>query len=126
MGKKRQPRTDPAPGTDRPAVTADRFVRLYRLVQLLGSAAQNRESLARRLSVDIRGFYRDLDLLRKAGVPVALNDGCYTLSEKVEMALARLPFPDPHLTFGDARLLAKGRTKTHKQLKAQLDQILPG
>ena len=126
MGKQRRSRTAPAPAADRPAVTADRFVRLYRLVQILARAPQTREALARRLSVDVRGFYRDLDLLRKAGVPLTLNDGRYSLSESVEMALARLPFPDPHLTLGDARLLAKGRTKTHSSLKAQINQILPG
>jgi predicted DNA-binding transcriptional regulator YafY len=125
MAKQRRARTDPSPGTDRPAVTADRFARLYRLVQLLGNAPQNREVIARRLSVDIRGFYRDLDLLRKAGVLVSLSDGRYTLSEKVDLALSRLPFPDAHLTLGDARLLAKGRTKTHQQLQAQIKQILP-
>jgi hypothetical protein len=125
MGKLRRSRTDPSSGGERPAVTADRFVRLYRLVQLLGNAPQNREALARRLSLDVRGFYRDLDLLRKAGVPVGLSDGRYSLAENVEIALARLPFPDPHLTLGDARVLAKGRTKTHQQLKAQMNELVP-
>jgi HTH domain len=124
MGKQRPSRPAAAP-PERAAVTAERFVRLYRLVRLLAKARQTREGLARKLNVDVRGFYRDLDLLRKAGVPIALSQGRYTLSESVEPALARLPFPDPHLTLGDARLLAKGRTKTHQYLKAQINAILP-
>jgi hypothetical protein len=125
MGKHRRSRSDPTPPADRPAVTPDRFVRLYRLVAILGHAGQNRETLARRLGVDIRGFYRDLDLLRKAGVSVTLREGRYSLTDNVEAALDRLPFPDPHLTLGDARLLAKGRAKPHQQLKAQIKQFIP-
>jgi hypothetical protein len=125
MGKQRRSRTDSSSRVERPAVTADRFMRLYLLVQLLGKGPLNREVLARRLSVDVRGFYRDLDLLRKAGVSVALLDGRYALSENVAVALARLPFPDPHLSLGDARVLAKGRTKSHQQLKAQIGEIVP-
>ena len=125
MGKHRRSRSDTAPVADRPAVTADRFVRLYRLVQALGHAAQSRETLARRLGVEIRGFYRDLDLLRKAGVSVALNEGRYSLADNLAAALDRLPFPDPHFTLGDARHLAKGGTKTHQQLRAQIKQIIP-
>src|SRR5258708_7406299 len=98
MGKQRRTRSNTAHQVARPAVTAERFVRLYRLLQMLAIAAQTREALARRLHLDIRGFYRDLDLLRKAGIPIALSDGRCELSEKVDMALARLPFPDPHLT----------------------------
>ena len=50
-------------------VTADRAARLYRLLQLLSRGPQPRATLIRRLRLNIRGFYRDLDLLRKAGVP---------------------------------------------------------
>ena len=125
MGKHRRSRADRAPAADRPAVTPDRFVRLYRLVKILGHAAQNRETLARRLGVDIRGFYRDLDLLRKAGIAFTLSDGRYSLGGAVADALDRVPFPDPHLTLGDARLLAKGRAKTNQMLKAQIKQLIP-
>jgi HTH domain len=125
MGKQRRSRSHAGPAADRAAVTPERFVRLYRLVQILASAPQSRQALAKRLSVDIRGFYRDLDVIRKAGVPISLSAGRYSLSEAVATALGRLPFPDPHLTLGDARTLAKGRTKTHQQLKAQINAIVP-
>jgi predicted DNA-binding transcriptional regulator YafY len=126
MGKQRRSGPAPVPIRDRAAVTAERFVRLYRLVRIIGTAPQTREVLARKLNVDIRGFYRDLDLLRKVGVAVSLIGGRYSLTESLETSFARLPFPDPHLTVGDARLLAKGRTKTHQQLKAQIQQLIPG
>jgi predicted DNA-binding transcriptional regulator YafY len=125
MGKQRRSRPRRGPAADRSAVTPERFVRLYRLIQILGKTPQDRRALAKRLRVDIRGFYRDLDVVRKAGVPIDLSAGRYSLSESVATALARLPFPDPHLTLGDARSLAKGRTKTHQQLKAHISAIIP-
>jgi DNA binding protein with HTH domain len=125
MVKQRRSRSKAANQVERPAVTPERFARLYLLVQILANSSKTRDFLARRLSVDIRGFYRDLDLLRKAGVPITLADSRYGLAETLEDALSRIPFPDPHLTLGDARLLAKGRTKSHQQLKAQIDQIIP-
>ncbi len=125
MVKQPRSRSKAAPQIERPAVTPERFARLYLLVEILANASKTRDFLARRLNVDIRGFYRDLDLLRKAGVPITLTEGRYGLAEKLDDALSRIPFPDPHLTLGDARQLAKGRTKTHQQLKAQIDQAIP-
>jgi hypothetical protein len=125
MAKQRRSRPRSAKAADRSAVTPERFIRLYRLVQILAKAPEDRHALARQLRVDIRGFYRDLDVVRKAGVPISLSAGRYSLSESAATALARLPFPDPHLTLGDARTLSKGRTKTHQQLKAQITAIIP-
>jgi hypothetical protein len=118
-------RTPAAPAPDLSGVTAERFTRLYRLVQLLASGPQPRTALARRLRLDVRGFYRDLELLRAAGVPVTLSEGRYGLEGKAGDALARLPFPDPHLTLGDALVLARGRTAAHKKLKDHLDLVVP-
>ena len=114
--------------TTRPAalartVTAERAARLYRLLQLLGKGPQSREALTRRLRLDVRGFYRDLELLRASGIDVPLREGRYTLQEKVDQATARLPFPDPRLTLGEASQLAKGRTLAHRKLKEQIAQI---
>jgi hypothetical protein len=106
------------------AVTADRSARLCRLLRFLGGGARTRDALARHLGLDVRGFYRDLELLRDAGIPVALEEKRYTLGENVETAIARLPFPDPHLTLGEAKQLAKGRTAAHTKLKGQIEQII--
>ena len=36
----------------------------------------------------------------------------------------RLPFPDPRLTLGEVRRLARGRTSTHRALQRQVDRLL--
>lgn len=119
-------RKSPAqPITPAATVTADRFVRLYRMVKLLAGGAQTRENLTRRLRLDVRGFYRDLDLLRTSGVSIALVGGRYTLEQDVEEALALLPFPDPRLTLGAAKTLAKGRSSAHRALAETIARILP-
>ena len=59
------------------------------MVTTLGHAAHNRETLARRLGLDIRGFYRDLDLLRKAGVSVTLTEGRYSLAANLAALVGR-------------------------------------
>jgi predicted DNA-binding transcriptional regulator YafY len=104
-------------------VTAERAARLYKLLQLLGTGPQSRETLIGELSLDVRGFYRDLEVLRAAGIPVALRNRNYVLEETAAKAVVKLPFPDPRLTLGEAQLLARGRTASHRKLKQQLDQI---
>jgi predicted DNA-binding transcriptional regulator YafY len=123
MAKKRKTPAKPAPVAA--SVTPERFVRLYRMVRLLAGSPQTRESIARRLRLDVRGFYRDLDLLRSAGVSVTLEAGRYTLGQKEDDALALLPFPDPRLTLGAARTLAKGRSQAHRTLAETINRALP-
>jgi predicted DNA-binding transcriptional regulator YafY len=105
-------------------VTAKRAARLYQLLQLLGTGPQTRAALMRRLRVDVRGFYRDLVLLRKATITVRLEKGRYTLQEPVQAVVGKLPFPDPGLSFAEALQLAKGRTRAHHKLKEQIRQII--
>ena len=106
-------------------VTPDRFVRLYRMVTLLASSPQSRETLTRLLRLDVRGFYRDLEVLRTSGVSISLALGRYTLDGDADDALARLPFPDPRLTLGAARTLAKGRSAFHRALAETIARIVP-
>src|SRR5271165_1700905 len=112
MARKRQAPTQP----EHSGVTAERFSRLYRLIDLLGAGTGSREMLARRLRLDVRGFYRDLELLRAAGIGVSVVGGRYRLDADRADALARLPFPDPRLTLGEVRALAKGRGVVHRRL----------
>lgn len=105
------------------AVTAERAMRLFRLLQLLGEGAQSRATLLRRLKVGMRGFYRDLKTLRSVNIAIDLVKGKYLLEEEVGQAIERLPFPDPNLSLGEARLLARGRTKAHRKLRDLLEQI---
>ena len=66
------------PDSEQKSVTADRAARLYRLVQFLGSGPKTREALRRKLKLDTRGFYRDLEFLRAAGITVDLDRQRYS------------------------------------------------
>ena len=76
--------------TDARGVTPERAARLNRLLQLLGTGPQTRGILTRRLRLDVRGFYRDLEVLRAAGIAIALRNRRYFLDEPVNTARAAL------------------------------------
>ncbi len=112
------------PASSSSTVTADRAARLCRLLTLLGQGPQTRATLTRRLKLGIRGFYRDLEVFRLVRVRVDLSNGRYVLKTPLAQAIDRLPFPDPGLTLGEARLLARGGTRANKKIKRQLGEIL--
>jgi predicted DNA-binding transcriptional regulator YafY len=120
MAKKRRLR----PSDAARAVTAERAARLHRLLTLLASGSQTRDGLRRQLKMDVRSFYRDLELLRTAGIMVPLRQGHYSLSVNAEAAYRQLPFPDPHLTLGEAVQLARGSSPAHRKLKKLISQIV--
>jgi hypothetical protein len=105
-------------------VTPERAGRLYRLLTLLARKPQKRDLLVKSLKLGIRGFYRDLEALRIAEIEVLLREGRYALEGELADAVAKLPFPDPGLTLGDAQLLARGRSKAHQKLKQQITAIM--
>ena len=108
-------------------LTAQRAARLYRLLTLLGDGPQTRHHLVRRLKIDVRGFYRDLESLRELGIDVESgDDNRYSLTGSLDDALARLPFPDPGLNFRDVQQLAKGETAAHRKLKQRINSFLGG
>jgi hypothetical protein len=111
-----------ASAEDRSGVTSERFVRLYRLLNLIAEKPLSRDVLARKVGLDVRGFYRDLGLLRSSGINVTLVKGRYNLDGNLEEAVALLPFPDPLLTLGEVRQLAKGKTGTHRKLREHLSR----
>jgi predicted DNA-binding transcriptional regulator YafY len=113
----------PATPAERPAVTAERFVRLHRLLHFLAAGPQTRARITRQFKLDVRAFYRELELLRGAGIAVSLAEGRYGLDEDVDEAAARLPFPDPHLTLGEATQLARGRGPAQRKLKQFLQSL---
>ncbi len=120
MAKKRTARASPAATT----VTALRAARLHRLVTLLAAGPQTRDALRKRMRMDVRSFYRDLELLRTAGIKVPLRERRYELSMDAATAYRLLPFPDPHLNLGDAQQLAKGQSPAHRKLKALIARIV--
>jgi hypothetical protein len=107
-------------------VTAERAGRLYRLLRLIGRKPRTRDDLAKALKLGIRGFYRDLEALREAKIQVLLHDKRYALDGKLSDAVARLPFPDPGLTLGEATQLSRGRTVAHRKLKKLVANITKG
>jgi hypothetical protein len=123
MARKQPRRPAQPPAPERAAVTEERFVRLRRMVLLLAEGPQGRLGLARALGIDVRGFYRDLELLRGAGVPVTLAEGRYGLEGDADAALDRLPFPDPRLTLGEARQLARGRGPANRRLRDEVGRL---
>jgi hypothetical protein len=114
----------PFRGSETQAVTPDRASRLYKLLRLLASGPKKRDVLTKKLKLDVRGFYRDLELLHRAGIAVSLHQQRYTLDEDPDDAVDRLPFPDPHLNLGEARQLAKGKTNAHRRLQEQVGRIV--
>lgn len=105
------------------ALSRERAGRICRLLRFLGSGSKTRSQILRRLRVDIRTFYRDLELLRQCGIRIGLERRRYMLASTVDQAIACLPMPDIGLTIGEALALAKGRTKVHQRLKKELKQI---
>lgn len=104
-------------------VTADRAGRLCRLVALLKEKPQTRALLLRRLRLDIRGFYRDLQLLRDLEIAVEFTDGRYVLTDGYEEAMAKMPLPDPALNLHEAMQLAQGNTPAHRKLRALIEEL---
>ncbi len=118
MGRKK-----PAPTAV--VLTAPRAARLYRLLTVLGDGSQTRRVLLLRMKVDVRGFYRDLELLRELRIDIALGpDNRYALPISLDESLARLPFPDPGLSVRDVLQLCNGSTAAHRKLKLSVATIL--
>ena len=105
------------------AISAVRAGRLFQLIVLLATPGKPRPAILRRLSVDLRGFYRDLEKLREFGVEVSVQGQQYRLETSFESAVARLPFPDPRLNLHEAILLAKGKTAAHRKLRSRIERI---
>lgn len=110
------------------SLTALRAARLYRLITLLGNGPQARSALLRRLKIDIRGFYRDLETLKSLGIEWTTtgDDPKYALVGELDDALEKLPFPDPGLNVRDALQLSNGSTAAHRKLKQRVNSFLSG
>ena len=104
-------------------LTPQRAARLYRLLSMLGNGSQTRVSLLKRLKLDLRGFYRDLEFLRHLGVEYSSGNHRYSLACDLESALDRLPFPDPGLSLKDAMLLSRGSSEAHRKLKRRIESV---
>jgi predicted DNA-binding transcriptional regulator YafY len=109
------------------SLTPSRAARLYKLLTLLADGSQTRTALLRKLKLDVRGFYRDLEALRGLEIEVTSADGTrYTLAGGLDEALGRLPFPDPGLNLWDALQLANGTTTAHRKLRQRINSFQNG
>ncbi len=105
------------------SVSLDRAARLCRLIEILAEDSRTRKFILQKLKIDIRTFYRDLELLRECRIQIDLERRKYVLATPKLIAKERLPFPDPGLTLGEAEILAKGRSQIHKKLRKLLQTI---
>lgn len=108
-------------------LTPSRVARLYKLLNALSSAPQTRVALRRKLRVDTRGFYRDLEALRNLGIEIAADsEGRYNLAGPLDDALGRFPLPDPCLNIREALQLVNGIASAQSRLKRKIDALLNG
>jgi hypothetical protein len=91
---------------------------------ILNDGPQTRAAITRRLRLGIRGFYRDLEVLRGVGINVDLRGGRYVFTEDIKKTIDLLPFPDPGLNLGEAKQLSKGRSAAHRKLREQIAHIV--
>ncbi len=59
------------------------------------------------LTIGLRTFYRELDLLKKCGIKVKRDGKTYQLRSTMAEAEGRLPFPDPQLSFAEMAELTR-------------------
>src|SRR5258708_13733687 len=102
------------------SVTAERARRLHQLLNLLSGPPQTRSLLTKRLKLDIRGFYRDLEVLRESGIQVNMNALKYVLDLDFKRAANLLPFPPPHLTLAEPTLSVTGTRNATRKPRNQL------
>lgn len=93
--------TPPSPRRPSVHITLQRAARLHRLVWFLADTARTREAILGHLSIGLRTFYRELELLKKCGVKVRHRDRLYNLLATAQEAEGLLPFPDPQLSFSE-------------------------
>ncbi len=113
-------------GRRRPAVQISlaRASRLHRLVKLLLERPSSREALLGELEIGLRTFYRELVLLKRCGIKVALKGKTYTLRSAAEEAEGGLPFPDPQLSFAEMAELSRGTGPAARRLAELLISVI--
>jgi predicted DNA-binding transcriptional regulator YafY len=105
-------------------ITLTRAARLFQLVRFLASGPQPRDQVQHGLGIGLRTFYRELELLKRLGVRIQFDQKTYRMVTSAEEAEARLPFPDPHLTFAEMRVLASCPGEVGARLGALYREVL--
>ena len=105
-------------------ITLARASRLHRLVSVLGGGPRTRDELLASLSVGLRTYYRELELLSKCGIKVRMDKKKYQMKTTVAEAEGRLPFPDPQLSFAEMAELSRGTSDAARRLAALLAKVI--
>ncbi len=105
-------------------ITLGRAARLHRLVTMLASGPSDRDSLLERLTIGLRTFYRELDLLKRCSIKVRRDGKAYQLTVTVADAEGRLPFPDPQLSFAEMAELAGHPGEAARRLAEILKSVV--
>lgn len=105
-------------------LTRARAARLYKLVQTLGSGARSRAQMLKTLSIGLRTFYREVELLSRVGVRIRFVKKQYELRTPLADVEARLPFPDPQLTFAEMKELSSGAGAAAQRLATIYNEVI--
>jgi predicted DNA-binding transcriptional regulator YafY len=105
-------------------ITLGRAARLHRLVMFLAERPRRREEVLAELGMGLRTFYRELDLLKRCGVRIALREKAYTLTSTADQAEGRLPFPDPQLSFAEMAELSRCPGDAGRRLAEMLAAVI--
>ncbi len=97
-------------------ITLARAARLHQLVSTLEVGPTARETLLDRLTIGLRTFYRELDLLKRCGIKIGREGKLYRLKSSMAEAEGRLPFPDPQLSFAEMAELTQHPGEAAKRL----------
>ena len=118
--------TNPSSTRRRPSVhiTLQRGARLHRLVWFLAEIPRTREAILAHLTIGLRTFYRELELLKRCGVKIRHRNKLYTLLATAKHAEGRLPFPDPQLSFAEMAELAACPCEAGRRLAELLASVV--
>ena len=106
-------------------LTGQRAARLFRLLTLLGDGPLTRPQILRKLRIDVRGFYRDLEALRGLGIEVYFgDDNRYGLAIDLDEAPGPAPLPRPRPEFPRRPATRQRRDRGPPQAQAAA-QLLP-
>ena len=105
-------------------ITLPRAARLHRLVWFLAEQPRPRDAILGHLSIGLRTFYRELELLKRCGVRVRHRERLYTLQATAEQAEGLLPFPDPQLSFAEMAELGRCPGDAGKRLAELLASVV--
>lgn len=107
-----------------PDLSPVRAHRLCKMLIALGHGPQPKEKLVRKLRVEERGFFRDLQLMRKLGIAVTATGNRYLLMMSFGEALSKLPVPDLKLSLRDALELSHGHSPTQRRVRRKLESLI--